>query len=219
MLNLCWRFFATSHGKSVCDGIGGMVNRLSANASLQRPASDQILNVHDMLNFCKGAIEDIKYYLVTKERMFVVQKELANRFATGRTIPGTRSFHLFLPDNSNCIQVKRISEDQEFAGEFSFCEQTPLASYFPKRQEFVASIYNNLWWTGIVIEINTEEQDCKVNFLYPPSPTRNFHLPRQMDSCWVPIPDIISPINVPQTMTGRIYNIPDNDLERIVSKF
>jgi len=34
MLNLCWRFFATSHGKSVCDGIGGMVNRLSANASL-----------------------------------------------------------------------------------------------------------------------------------------------------------------------------------------
>ena len=27
-------FFATSHGKSVCDGIGGMVNCLSANGSL-----------------------------------------------------------------------------------------------------------------------------------------------------------------------------------------
>ena len=73
---------------------------------MQRPASDQLLNVHGMLNFCKGAMEDIKFYLITKERMVVVQKELTNRFATGRTIPGTRSFHFFLPDNSNCIQFK-----------------------------------------------------------------------------------------------------------------
>ena len=70
--------------------------------------------------------------------MVVLRKELTNRFATGRAIPGTRSFHFFFLDNSNCIRFKRISEDQEFAGEFSFCEQTPLASYFSKRQEFVA---------------------------------------------------------------------------------
>jgi len=61
-------------GSLLCDGIGGTVNRLTANASLQRPASDQILHFHDMLNFCKGAMEDIKCYLITKERMVVVQK-------------------------------------------------------------------------------------------------------------------------------------------------
>jgi len=81
--------------------MGGMVNCLTANAGLQRPASDQILNVHDMPNFCKGAMKDIKFYLITKEWIVVVQKELTNRFATGRTIPGTRSSHFFLPDNSN----------------------------------------------------------------------------------------------------------------------
>ena len=86
--------------------------------------------------------------------MFVVQKELSNRFASGRTIPGTSSFHFFLPDNSNCIQTKGIPKDQEFAGEFSFCEQAPLASYFPKRQEFFACRYDNLLWIGIVMEIN-----------------------------------------------------------------
>ena len=59
--------------------------------------------------------------------MFVVRKELTNRFDTGRTMPGTRRFHFLLPDNSNCIPFKRISDDPEFAGEFSFCEQTPLA--------------------------------------------------------------------------------------------
>jgi len=108
MLNLCWSVFATSHGKSVSDGIGGTVNHLTANASLQRPASDQILNVHDMLNFCRGAMEDIKFYLITKERMVVVRKELTNRFATSTTILGSRSFNFLLPDNSNCIQFKRI---------------------------------------------------------------------------------------------------------------
>ena len=33
---------------NLCVGIGGTVNRLKANASLQRPASDQILNVNDV---------------------------------------------------------------------------------------------------------------------------------------------------------------------------
>ena len=30
-----WNFFATSHGKSPCDGIGGTVKRLTSQASLQ----------------------------------------------------------------------------------------------------------------------------------------------------------------------------------------
>ena len=45
-LNLChhkadfgvdaeWHFFATSHGKGPCDGLGGTVKRLAARASLQ----------------------------------------------------------------------------------------------------------------------------------------------------------------------------------------
>ena len=31
-----WHFYATSHGKGPCDGIGGTVKRLAAKASLQR---------------------------------------------------------------------------------------------------------------------------------------------------------------------------------------
>ncbi|KAG1681447.1 hypothetical protein GQR58_011837 [Nymphon striatum] len=36
-INAEWSLFATSHGKSPCDGIGGDVKRVTANASLQRP--------------------------------------------------------------------------------------------------------------------------------------------------------------------------------------
>ena len=38
-----WHFFATSQGKSNCDGIGGTVKRLVARASLQATVQDQIL--------------------------------------------------------------------------------------------------------------------------------------------------------------------------------
>ena len=67
-----------------------------------------------MLNICRVVIEDM-FHLITKERMAVAWKKLANRFATDTTIPGTKSFNFFLPDISNCISFKRISENQEFA--------------------------------------------------------------------------------------------------------
>jgi hypothetical protein len=35
-----WHFFATSHGKSACDGVGGTLKRLTAKASLQQPYND-----------------------------------------------------------------------------------------------------------------------------------------------------------------------------------
>ena len=43
-----WHFFATSHGKSACDGIGGTVKRATAKESLRRPYSGQILTAQSM---------------------------------------------------------------------------------------------------------------------------------------------------------------------------
>ena len=46
-----WHFFATSHGKQPCDGIGGTVKRLVTKASLQRDVSNQILDHKVMFEF------------------------------------------------------------------------------------------------------------------------------------------------------------------------
>ena len=46
-----WSFFATSHGKSSCNGIGGTIKRLTAIESLQRVCKDQILTAEDMAKF------------------------------------------------------------------------------------------------------------------------------------------------------------------------
>ena len=43
-LDAKWNFFANSHGKQPCDGIGGTVKRIVAKESLQKPTSKQILS-------------------------------------------------------------------------------------------------------------------------------------------------------------------------------
>ena len=50
---LCGLFFATSHGKSPCDGIVGTVKRQIARASLHRPLNDQILTFDAVKKICE----------------------------------------------------------------------------------------------------------------------------------------------------------------------
>ena len=52
-----WNFFATAHGKSPCDGIGGTVKRLVAKASLQRPVDGQILRPREMFTICQESLQ------------------------------------------------------------------------------------------------------------------------------------------------------------------
>ena len=54
-----WIFFAISHGKSPCDGIGGSVKRHAAKISLRRPMNNEILNYQSMLNVCEDEMRKI----------------------------------------------------------------------------------------------------------------------------------------------------------------
>ena len=130
-LNLChhqedfgigcqWNFFATSHGKSPCDGIGGTVKRVTAKASLQRSMEDQILNAKLMFEYCDQEILGIEFFYLEKSRVDQTRKNLEERMGLAKTIPGTRGFHQFIPLTQNRIVAKRVSEDKQFALIFSF---------------------------------------------------------------------------------------------------
>ena len=103
-----WVFFTTSHGKSPCDGIGGTVKRATAKTSLQRPIGNQILDTEKMYEFCLSNFENIKFILVTSQLMENTRKELSARFVDLSTIPGTRSFHHFVPVSENQIKYETI---------------------------------------------------------------------------------------------------------------
>ena len=78
-LNLClhnsdfgvkceWNFFATSHGKSPCDGIGRTVKRLVTTASIQGPISNQIWTADKMFEFCVEEVKGIDFLFLKKSR-------------------------------------------------------------------------------------------------------------------------------------------------------
>ena len=115
-----WIFFATSHGKSSCDGIGGFVKRYVAKRSLQRPLHDQILNCKAMLDLCKTEIDTIEFFGISREEMLEARKSLKNRFGRSKRVPGTRASHHFIPQSCNTIAHKLTSEDEKFIDTFDF---------------------------------------------------------------------------------------------------
>jgi len=105
-------FFATSHGKQPCDGIGGTVKHLTAKASLQRPYSDQILTPKMMFQYCVSNSQDIEFIYIAQENLNSTRLFLETRFEQIKCpIPGTRSFHEFVPLDEFRIAVKSCSED------------------------------------------------------------------------------------------------------------
>ena len=52
-----WNFFGTSHGKNICDGIGGTVKRLLTKASLQ---GNMLNSLEEIYQFCTKNIKGIE---------------------------------------------------------------------------------------------------------------------------------------------------------------
>ena len=67
-------FFATSHGKNACDGIGGTVKREAANAILRATTSGHILTPLQLYEWCSIHLNWDKVFLMSlKSRLRIVQ--------------------------------------------------------------------------------------------------------------------------------------------------
>lgn len=109
-----WNFFASSHGKNACDGIGGTTKRAVARASLQRPYSNQILTPEEMYRFCSENISGIQFIYVSAEECKTNSVQLQKRFEACKTIPQTRSYHRFVPISPSCIRCFYYSQSETF---------------------------------------------------------------------------------------------------------
>ena len=107
--------FATSHGKSPCDGIGGIIKREAANASLRAATSNQILSPYDLYSWAENNIKGVKMLFISSNDIesHTNNFDLVERYNTFKTIPGTRSYHCFIP-YGNMLKLKKVSEDKSF---------------------------------------------------------------------------------------------------------
>ena len=64
-----WNYFATSHGKSACDGIGGTAKQLTSNASLMATEKNNILTPTDLFDWASKNICNIDFIYLSAEEI------------------------------------------------------------------------------------------------------------------------------------------------------
>ena len=105
-------FFATSHGKGPCDGVGGTVKRKAYRASLRNLC--QITSPRELFDWATKSFENIDFAYCSKETLAKKEKKLNKRFEKAVTIVGTQKFHAFIPLNIKKMMCKEFSAAKNF---------------------------------------------------------------------------------------------------------
>ena len=99
-----WNFFATSHGKSPCDGIGGTIKWLTAQESLKHPYRDQILTSDAMFEFCVNKIEGITF-------LYLKQMDLIRWFQDNYLKMNEDKCHLLITNQEEESKIAHIGDE------------------------------------------------------------------------------------------------------------
>lgn len=109
-----WHFFATSHGKGPCDGIGGSFKRNAVRASLQRTIEGHITNATELYEWAISQPNSIVEFRFCAEADFLrIEKEWKPKWDKLCTLKGTQHFHSFIPITGNKIKALRFSTSNE----------------------------------------------------------------------------------------------------------
>jgi hypothetical protein len=226
-----WHFFATSHGKSPCDGIGGTVKRLVARASLQAATTDQILTPEQLFHWAVANIHGIQFFYVSADEIQQHESslKLEERYSAVKTIPGTRSHHSFVPVSVDTIEMRRISTDNIC----SVIHLTDIPSGVELQSEvvidnedayqpgqYVACTYDNQWHIGNVVERSQENKDLLINFMERREDVRLIW-PHKADKCWVPFIHMLCRVAVPlaEGSTARQYRLSQQDYDHVINLY
>ncbi|KAL5515849.1 hypothetical protein EMCRGX_G001083 [Ephydatia muelleri] len=207
-----WHFFATSHGKSPADGIAGTVKRTAAKASLQRPFEDQILTPLKLYEFVLQNIKGIHFAYSTLKDHEQEAKILAERFKYCRTVPGTRSFHSFIPLSTSSVNVMPFSlGTMKITERVTSAHITEEALPLSMLKGYVTVAYEGSCWLGYVIKVDVNARLVEVNFLHPKLPAQSFIFPQHQDILEVDPTDIVTLV-YPSTATGRTYFLTQKEI-------
>ena len=225
-LNLChhendfgikaeWHFSATSHGKGACDGVGGTVKRLVAKASLQKPFDEQIITPIELFEWASANIQGTVFRFSSCSDYEQTKQMLEPRFASSRTVPGTRKLHSFIPISVDTVQVRPFSLSDNSKLEKVTIQETELE--IDSISGYVTCEYNGEWWLAFVLAVDRENSEVKLTFLHPNGPSRSFKYPSTPDILFVPSSDILTKVE-PRTPTGRTYSLTKKEMKTASDK-
>ncbi|KAE8738597.1 hypothetical protein FOCC_FOCC015922 [Frankliniella occidentalis] len=105
-----WNFFATAHGKSACDGIGGSIKRRASEfAMVNKDPGAQITTAYKLYEWCLKNENKIHPLWVSKAEVGLKAEFLAVRYEGALPIDGIQSIHQITPEGENFVILKRYS--------------------------------------------------------------------------------------------------------------
>ena len=113
---VCHNYFESSHGKSVCDGLGATTKNICARAVLTGRAV--IANAEDLYIFCQSNYQyrdkilcrHGSKYISSREYVFVSSTEVDRSESSAKPIKGTRLLHAVRnTGNESQLQVRQLS--------------------------------------------------------------------------------------------------------------
>ena len=115
-------------------------------------------------------------------------------------MPGTRSFHQFIPVTDSIKGIKYVSDDDYYVLQFDFKVVHLRGSGDAlSPSQFVVCLHDKNYWVGIIMEVSTENLDVKVKFMHPKLPaSSSFKWPARDNLCWVPNVHICCVVSAPE---------------------
>ncbi|XP_034253085.1 uncharacterized protein LOC117652350 [Thrips palmi] len=186
-------FHATSHGKCLCDAASASVKRKVANASLQRPINEQIINALDVYQFCKSSDLDMHFVMVYKADVDKV-REAAKLQKELQAVPGTRSFHQYVPLNDNTVECRFTSFDEEPA--IIHCMEEVASNMDIDVGKFVLVKFSRKKFIGFVTDFCEEDGEVELTLLHPKLPATSFTWPDDLSTIIVPLPHVLDSVSL-----------------------
>ena len=127
--------------------------------------------------------------------MTKTRESLGDRFTKVIIVPGTKSYHEFIPLSENTIAMKYCSKDQEVATTFSFLNEDKVSDDVNSNEEpsenvkaldFVSCYYDNYWWIGLILEKDDHQEDSRIKFMHPHETNPSLVWPSFENISWVP---------------------------------
>ena len=183
-------------------------------------------NLNHDVEFVSQVIHQIIDHIKTNLCPSITKWELADRFSIATTVPGTRSFHQIVPLSKPIVSMKWVSDDDGFAIQFDFLNKKKNYKCIQienvKISQYLLCRYDELYWIGMVSEIDSVNDDFKIKFMHPNVPSRFYNRPNRDDVCWEPRLNVISIIEAPSlsSLSKQQYHISKEDnllIEKLLS--
>ena len=200
-----WKYFATSHGKGVVDGVGGNVKRLVREKMMSQGESVPV--VQSAKDFA-----DLAAKIVTNTRIFYVDEEFINKkierenpWMDVPAIPGISLFHIMKSEGlATLCKNNALSSDYVTFGAEATAHLLDLAV-----NQWVIVNYQNVYYRGEITEIY--QDSVKVNVMHESKVPGFFRWPKQRDEIPYSRSEIMKIIPGPVIANNRgLYKFIDN---------